>query len=111
MRFFQSWGAKAAVTFLKIQRAAPVAAPSHARQFLTSAETPLAIASARHGLEDVADRAHSVIPRNLNFVLTPHSIVCSGEDPVQICCRADERQMRKCLRKISKMSAIQSKFL
>ena len=45
------------------------------------------------------------------YVLTPHSIVCSGEDPVQICRCTDEREMRKCLRKIPKMSAVQSKLL
>ncbi len=43
--------------------------------------------------------------------LAPHCLSRPRESPVQIGCRADQREVRECLGKISKMSPIRTQFL
>ena len=46
-----------------------------------------------------------------NTSLAPHGICCSREGPIQIRCSADQRQVRKRLRKVSQVPAVPAQLL
>src|SRR5260370_41802903 len=44
-------------------------------------------------------------------MLAPHRVVLAGKDPVQICCAADQRQMRECLGEVAEVLAAWTNLL
>jgi hypothetical protein len=46
-----------------------------------------------------------------SYELAPGCFTRAGEGPIEIGCRADQGEMRECLRKVSEMLAVRPQFL